>query len=71
MSGIQLQKEPKALDPPLSVIVLATHPDVPPAVEAMQLWALDFIEKPIIDRVTLAGFREALGGGTGAPGRAR
>ena len=65
MTGIQLQREIRALDLRIPFIVTATHADVPLAVEAMQLGAMDFIEKPIIDRVVLARVREALASSTG------
>jgi len=60
MSGIELQRELRARNIHLPVLILATHADVPLAVEAMQLGAIDFIEKPIIDRIVLARVREAL-----------
>ncbi len=60
MSGIELQRELRKRGFHLPVIILATHADVPLAVEAMQLGAVDFIEKPIIDRIVLARVREAV-----------
>ena len=62
MTGTDLQKELKARGLHIPVIVMATHADVPLAVEAMQLGAMDFIEKPIIHRVILARVREATSG---------
>ena len=61
MSGIDLQRALRDRGLHLPVIILATHADVPLAVEAMQLGAVDFIEKPIIDRIVLARVREAVG----------
>lgn len=60
MSGTDLQRELRARGIHLPVLILATHADVPLAVEAMQLGAIDFIEKPIIDRIVLARVREAM-----------
>ena len=60
MSGIDLQRQLQTRRIALPVIMLATHADVPLAVEAMQLGALDFIEKPTIERVVLARVREAM-----------
>lgn len=62
MTGTDLQKELKVRGLHIPVIVMATHADVPLAVEAMQLGAVDFIEKPIIHRVILARVREATSG---------
>ena len=42
------------------VIVMASDADVPMAVRAMLLGALDFIEKPFIDRVLIARVKQAL-----------
>lgn len=61
MTGTGLQKELKARGLHIPVIIMATHADIPLAVEAMQLGAMDFIEKPIIDHTVLARVREVLG----------
>lgn len=60
MSGIDLLRELRARGWPVPVIVVATHADVPLAVEAMQVGALDFVEKPIIERVIVKRVKEAL-----------
>jgi len=60
MSGTDLQRLLLAKGIHVPAIMLATHADVPLAVEAMRLGAVDFIEKPIIDRVVLARVREAV-----------
>jgi two-component system response regulator FixJ len=60
MSGIDLLRELAARGRAVPAIVMATHADIPLAVEAMHLGALDFVEKPVIDRVILTRVREAL-----------
>lgn len=46
MGGIDLLKKLKADGPPVNVIVITGHADVPLAVEAMKAGAHDFIQKP-------------------------
>lgn len=60
VSGIDLLRQVKALDPDIPVIVITGHGDVPLAVEAMKLGAADFLEKPFDDDALLATIRAAL-----------
>jgi two-component system, LuxR family, response regulator FixJ len=61
MSGLDLLRQLKTTAPSLPVIVITGHGDVPLAVEAMKLGAVDFIEKPFDDELLLASIRKALG----------
>lgn len=59
MSGMELQRELKSLDPDIPIIIITGHADVPMAVHAMREGAFDFIEKPfnnqlLLDRVHAA-----------------
>jgi two-component system, LuxR family, response regulator FixJ len=60
ISGIDLLRHVKEMDPGLPVIVITGHGDVPLAVEAMKLGATDFFEKPFDDDTLIAAIRLAL-----------
>ena len=49
IDGIELLKRMKAQHSPFPVIIMTGHGDVPLAVEAMKLGAIDFLEKPFED----------------------
>ena len=61
MSGIALMQHLKGQEVRLPVIVLASNANVRQVVRALQLGAVDFIEKPFVDQVLLARVRGALG----------
>jgi two-component system, LuxR family, response regulator FixJ len=60
MSGIELLRRLIELKMAVPVIVITGHGDVPLAVEAMKIGAIDFLEKPFDDGVLLASVRSAL-----------
>ena len=60
MDGIALQRELKARDIRLPVIVITGHADVPLAVEAMKAGAVDFIEKPFSDDTLVTAIQGAI-----------
>jgi len=60
MSGIELLRRLKELSVDVPVIVITGHGDVPLAVEAMKVGAIDFLEKPFDDDVLLKSVRSAL-----------
>ena len=49
IDGIELLKRLKASRSPFPVLIMTGHGDVPLAVEAMKLGAVDFLEKPFED----------------------
>ena len=59
-SGIDLLRRLRELKVAAPVIVITAHGDIPLAVEAMRLGAIDFLEKPFEDEVLLASVRSAL-----------
>jgi two-component system response regulator FixJ len=60
MDGIELLRHVKAQRDALPVIVMTGHGDIPLAVEAMKLGALDFLEKPFDDDRLIAMIGQAL-----------
>jgi len=59
MTGIELLRELKAKACSLPTIVITGHGDVPLAVEAMKVGAIDFIEKPFDDEAILSAIQSA------------
>ena len=59
MSGLDVLRALGEHDDPPSVLVLTGHGDIPMAVEAMRLGALDFLEKPYAPKSLLAAVDSA------------
>jgi two-component system, LuxR family, response regulator FixJ len=60
ISGIDLLRRLSEMQIKLPVIVVTGHGDVPLAVEAMKIGAIDFLEKPFDDEHLLGAVRSAL-----------
>lgn len=60
MTGIELLAEFRARRLALPVILMTAFADVPQAVQAMKLGALDFIEKPFDDELMISSVKAAL-----------
>jgi two-component system response regulator FixJ len=60
MDGLELLKRLSNMETGMPVIVITGHGDVPMAVEAMKIGALDFLEKPFDDEALLTSVRAAL-----------
>jgi two-component system response regulator FixJ len=63
MSGMNLLRNLKASRADLPVVIMTGHGDIPLAVEAIKLGALDFLEKPFEDERLVAAIRKALESG--------
>lgn len=60
VDGIELLRRVRSAVRSLPVIVITGHGDIPLAVEAMKIGAIDFFEKPFDDEAFLAAVRLAL-----------
>ncbi len=60
ITGIDLLRRVKEVNPDLPVIVITGHGDISLAVDAMKIGAVDFLEKPFDDDLLLAAVRAAL-----------
>jgi len=60
LSGLDLLRQLGGLETSFPAIVITGHADVPLAVEAMKLGAVDFLEKPFEDQALIAAVRSAL-----------
>jgi two-component system, LuxR family, response regulator FixJ len=60
MSGVDLLRRLRERKISVPVIVITGHGDIPLAVEAMKIGAIDFLEKPFDDEVLIASVKAAL-----------
>jgi two-component system response regulator FixJ len=60
MSGLELQRELKARDAAVPVILITGHGDIAMAVQAIKQGAFDFIEKPLDDERLIASIAQAV-----------
>jgi FixJ family two-component response regulator len=60
MSGLEVQQKLKQLDCLMPIIFITGHGDIPMAVEAMRLGAIDFIRKPFNEQDLIDRINEAL-----------
>jgi two-component system response regulator FixJ len=60
ISGLELQRQLKAWQIPLPVIVMTGHGDVALAVETMKAGAVDFLEKPFSDEALVSAIKLAI-----------
>jgi FixJ family two-component response regulator len=60
LGGLDLQRELKAFTPPISIVFITGHGDIPMSVRAMKDGATDFLAKPIHDQDLLAAVQQAI-----------
>jgi FixJ family two-component response regulator len=60
LSGLDLQQELEAANALLPIIFITGHGDIPMSVKAMKHGAVDFLPKPVKDKVLLSAIEQAL-----------
>lgn len=60
MNGLELQEELARRDLALPIVFISGHADVPMAVRAVQVGAVDFLEKPFVDEALYTCIEKAL-----------
>ncbi|MDI9850082.1 response regulator [Rhodoblastus sp. 17X3] len=60
LSGLELQRDLAERRSPARIVFVSGHGDIPKAVRAIQLGAVDFLEKPFDDQLLLDRIGEAL-----------
>jgi two-component system response regulator FixJ len=60
LDGIELLKRMKSGQSPFPIVIMTGHGDIPLAVEAMKLGAVDFLEKPFEDDRLIAMIEAAI-----------
>ena len=60
ISGLELQKKLRAMNSALPIIFITGHADVPMAVEAIKLGAIEFIQKPFREQELLDAIYTAM-----------
>jgi len=60
LSGVEFLRRVAREEPPLTVLVISGQSDIPTALEAVRLGAVDYMEKPVPPEKLIAGVQSAL-----------
>jgi FixJ family two-component response regulator len=60
LSGLDLQRELANTDPPIQIVFITAHGDVPMTVQAMKAGAVEFLTKPFRDQQLLDAVQQAI-----------
>jgi FixJ family two-component response regulator len=60
LSGLDLQRELANTDPPIHIVFITAHGDVPMTVQALKAGAVDFLTKPFRDQQLLDAVQQAI-----------
>src|SRR5215813_1758739 len=59
-SGLDLQRELANTDPPIQIVFITAHGDIPMTVQALKAGAVDFLTKPFRDQQLLDAVQDAI-----------
>ena len=60
LSGLDLQRELATTDPPIQIVFITAHGDIPMTVHALKAGAVDFLTKPFRDQPLLDAVQQAI-----------
>ena len=60
LSGLDLQRELANTDPPIQIVFITAHGDIPMTVQALKAGAVDFLTKPFRDQQLLDAVQQAI-----------
>jgi FixJ family two-component response regulator len=60
LSGLDLQRELANMDPPIQIVFITAHGDIPMTVQALKAGAVDFLTKPFRDQQLLDAVQQAI-----------
>jgi FixJ family two-component response regulator len=60
LSGLDLQRELADTDPPIQIVFITAHGDIPMTVQALKAGAVDFLTKPFRDQQLLDAVQQAI-----------
>lgn len=60
LSGLDLQREVVNMDPPIQIVFITAHADVPMTVQAMKAGAMEFLTKPFRDQPFIDAVQQAI-----------
>ena len=60
LSGLDLQHELAKADPPIHIVFISAHGDIPMTVQALKAGAVDFLTKPFRDQQLLDAVQQAI-----------
>jgi FixJ family two-component response regulator len=60
LSGLDLQHELAKVDPPIQIVFISAHGDIPMTVQALKAGAVDFLTKPFRDQQLLDAVQQAI-----------
>jgi len=60
LSGLDLQREVASVIPPIQIVFITAHADIPMSVQAMKAGAVEFLTKPFRDQQLLEAVQQAI-----------